>query len=62
MSGSKVRKLAALSITVAPRVLMFQTLEMALGKAGKSSCGIERLVQANLSSFSNNVAIPLNNF
>lgn len=41
MSGSKGRKLAALSITVAPRVLMLQTLEMALGEAKKSSCGVE---------------------
>lgn len=62
MSGSKGRKLTALSITVAPRVLMLQTLEMALGEAKKSSCGIERLFQANLSGFSTNVAILLNNF
>ena len=37
----KGRTLAALGITVAPRVLMFRTLEMALEKARKPSCGTE---------------------
>ena len=37
----KGRKLASLGITVAPRVLMFWTLEMALEKARKPSCGTE---------------------
>lgn len=39
--GGKGRKLAALGITVAPRVLILQTLEMALEEARKPSCAIQ---------------------